>query len=112
MIEPIPKYFRLYPGNEVRLKHAYIIRCTGYETDDFGNVARVLAEYEPASRGGAAPDGRRIRGTIHWVDKNTAVDAEVRLYDNLFTVESPDSAPGAPEDYLNRIHLLSVQMQN
>ena len=101
MIKPIPKYFRLYPGNEVRLKHAYIIRCTGYETDDFGNVARVLAEYEPASRGGAAPDGRRIRGTIHWVDQNTAVDAEVRLYDNLFTVESPDNAPGAPEDYLN-----------
>ena len=89
---PAKKYFRLFPGNEVRLKTAYIVRCTGCSRDADGNLIEVSAEYDPDSRGGNAPDGRRIKGTIHWVDAQTAVDATVRLYDNLFNVADPDSA--------------------
>ena len=93
--EPIPKYKRLYPnGPECRLKGAYLIRCVGYETDENGNVTEILCEYDPESRGGDPADGRKVKGaTIHWVDANTAVDAEVRLYDNLFSDPDPD-APG------------------
>jgi glutaminyl-tRNA synthetase len=93
MIDPPKKYNRLFVGNEVRLKSAYIIKCTGYETDENGAVTLVTAEYDPETRGGSAPDGRKVRGTIHWVDKRTAIDAEVRLYDNLFSDPDPD-APG------------------
>jgi len=92
MIEPPRKYNRLSVGTEVRLKSAYIVKCTGYETDAEGNVCLVKAEYDPESRGGTAPDGRKVPGTIHWVDYNTAIDAEVRLYDNLFTDPDPDAA--------------------
>jgi glutaminyl-tRNA synthetase len=92
--EPAPKFKRLYPGGpECRLKGAYLIRCVGYETDDQGNVTEIAAEYDPDSRGGDPADGRKVKGaTIHWVDAATAVDAEVRLYDNLFSDESPDAA--------------------
>lgn len=91
--EPVPKYKRLYPnGLECRLKGTYLIRCTGYKADDAGKVTEVYAEYDPESRGGNPADGRKIKGaTIHWVDAKTAVDAEVRLYDNLFTVEDPNA---------------------
>jgi len=92
MEEPFKKYNRLYPGNEVRLKSAYIIRCTGCEKDENGHVTRVFAEYDPETRGGNTPDGRKVRGTIHWVDASSAVDAEVRLYDNLFSDPDPDAA--------------------
>lgn len=88
--DPPKKYHRLYPGNEVRLKAAYVVRCTGCEKDDQGRVTTVYAEYDPDTFGGQTPDGRKVRGTIHWVDCATAVDAEVRLYDKLFTVENPD----------------------
>ena len=84
-------YFRLFPGNEVRLKTAYIVRCTGCRKDENGKVIEVLAEYDPESRGGDPADGRKIRGTIHWVDAETALPAEVRLYDNLFSVPDPDN---------------------
>ena len=92
--EPVPKYKRLYPnGPECRLKGAYVIKCVGYETDEAGNVTEIAAEYDPDSRGGDPADGRKIKGaTIHWVDAATAVDAEVRLYDNLFTDANPDAA--------------------
>jgi glutaminyl-tRNA synthetase len=90
---PPKKYNRLYPGNEVRLKSAYIVRCTGCVKDENGNVTEVLCEYDPLSAGGNTADGRKVRGTIHWVDANTAVEAEVRLYDNLFMDPDPDSAP-------------------
>lgn len=89
--EPFKGYFRLFPGNEVRLKTTYIVRCTGCKKDGDGNVIEVYAEYDPATRGGNTPDGRKIKGTIHWVDAKTAVDAEVRLYDSLFTVPDPDA---------------------
>jgi glutaminyl-tRNA synthetase len=101
--EPIPKYKRLYPGGpECRLKGAYLIRCVGYETDEAGNVTEIAAEYDPDSKGGNPADGRKVKGaTIHWVDAATAVDAEVRLYDNLFSDPEPDAAGKNFLDCLN-----------
>jgi len=92
--EPIPKYKRLYPnGPECRLKGAYLIQCTGYNTDENGNITEVLATYDPESRGGDPADGRKVKGaTIHWVDSQTCIDAEVRQYDNLFSDADPDAA--------------------
>ncbi len=94
LAEPIPKYKRLFPqGPECRLKGAYLIQCTGYNTDENGNITEVLATYDPESRGGDPADGRKVKGaTIHWVDAETAVDAEVRLYDNLFSATEPDTS--------------------
>ena len=93
MEEKVGKFFRLFPGNEVRLKGAYVVKCTGCVKDADGNVTEVLCEYDPASRGGDPADGRKVKGaTLHWVDAATAVDAEVRLYDNLFTDANPDAA--------------------
>ncbi len=89
MAEPVKKYFRLYPGNEVRLKGAYFVRCTGYETDDAGNVTCLHCTYDPETKGGNAPDGRKVKGTLHWVSAADCVPAEVRLYDRLFNVEDP-----------------------
>ena len=100
---PIPKYKRLYPnGMECRLKGAYLIRCTGCRTDEAGNVVEVFAEYDPQSRGGNPADNRKVKGaTIHWVDAATAVDAEVRLYDNLFADPAPDAGGKNFLDCLN-----------
>ena len=94
LARPIPKYKRLYPdGPECRLKGAYLIKCTGCVTDENGNVVEVLATYDPESRGGDPADGRKVKGaTIHWVDAETAVDAEVRQYANLFDDPDPDAA--------------------
>ena len=93
LAEPVPKYKRLYPnGPECRLKGTYLIRCTGYKAGADGKVEEIYAEYDPESRGGNPADGRKVKGaTIHWVDAKNAVDAEVRLYDNLFTVEDPNA---------------------
>lgn len=91
METPVKGYFRLFPGNEVRLKTTYVVKCTGCKKDENGNVVEVYAEYDPESRGGNPADGRKIKGTIHWVDAKNAEDAEIRLYDNLFTVEDPDA---------------------
>ena len=99
--EKIKGYNRLYPGNEVRLKSAYIVKCTGCKKDENGNVVEVYAEYDPATRGGDTPDGRKVRGTIHWVDAKNSVDAEVRLYDNLFTDPEPDTGDKNFLDYIN-----------
>ncbi|MEZ0395144.1 MAG: glutamine--tRNA ligase/YqeY domain fusion protein [Anaerolineales bacterium] len=88
---PPPKYFRLYPGNEVRLRYAYLVTCTGVVKDpQTGAVTEVHCTYDPATRGGDAPDGRKVKATIHWVSAEHAVKAEVRLYEQLFTVERPD----------------------
>ena len=91
METPVKGYFRLFPGNEVRLKTTYVVKCTGCKKDENGNVDEVYAEYDPESRGGNPADGRKIKSTIHWVDAKNAEDAEIRLYDNLFTVEDPDA---------------------
>ncbi len=92
MEEPPKKYQRLYPGAMVRLKGAYIVTCTGCRKDENGKVVEVFAEYDPATRGGNPPEGVKVRGTIHWVDAGNCVDAEVRLFDRLFTVPDPDRA--------------------
>ncbi len=102
---PPPKYFRLFPGNEVRLRYAYLVKCTHVVKNDAGEVTEVHCTYDPATRGGDAPDGRKVKGTIHWVSTAHAVKAEARLYEQLFTVERPD------EGYLENIvnpHSLEV----
>ena len=103
MENPPKKYFRLKPDGEVRLKGAYFIKCTGTEKDADGNVTAVHCTYDPTTKGGDAPDGRKVKGTIHWVYAGTAVDAEVRLFDNLFTLENLGDVPEGkdPLDYLN-----------
>ena len=87
MEEPPKKYFRLFPGNEVRLMGAYFVKCVSYEKDDAGNVTVVHCTYDPASKGGNSPDGRKVKGTIHWVSAADAVRAEVRLYENIIDEE-------------------------
>ncbi|MDD6448391.1 MAG: glutamine--tRNA ligase/YqeY domain fusion protein [Lachnospiraceae bacterium] len=87
MVEPPKKYKRLYPGNEVRLMNAYYVTCTSYESDENGNVTVVHCNYDPETRGGDSPDGRKVRGTIHWVNAETAVSAEVRQYENIVNEE-------------------------
>ena len=86
-IEKPKKYRRLYVGNEVRLMNAYFVTCTGYDVDEDGNVTCVYATYDPESRGGNSPDGRKVRGTIHWVSVPTAKKAEIRLYENIVDEE-------------------------
>lgn len=83
------KYFRLTPGNEVRLKNAYIVKCTGCKYDDNGNIVEVYAEYDPLTKSGMPESNRKVKGTIHWVSTEDSVDAEVRIYDRLFSVENP-----------------------
>jgi len=90
---PPPKYFRLYPGNEVRLRYAYFVKCTNVFKDESGNITEIHCTYDPATRGGDSPDGRKVKGTIHWVDASHAVDAEVRLYDHLFSNPDPMDVP-------------------
>ena len=90
MENPPKKYFRMTIGQEVRLRYAYIVKCTSVEKDSEGNITTIHCEYDPATRGGNTPDGRKVKGTIHWVDANNYVEAEVRLFDRLFQSESPD----------------------
>ncbi|PKL05973.1 MAG: glutamine--tRNA ligase [Spirochaetae bacterium HGW-Spirochaetae-9] len=93
---PPPKYFRLFPGNQVRLRYGYIVTCTGFDKDPVsGEILRVHCAYDPATRGGDAPDNRKVKGTIHWVSVETALPIQARLYDYLFASERPmDVAPG------------------
>ena len=103
---PIPKYKRMYPGNEVRLKGAYLVTATGCKKDENGNIVEIYAEYDPESRGGNPADGRKVKGaTIHWVDAASAVDAEVRLYENLFSDPQPD---GPDKDFLECMNPASL----
>ena len=103
MEEPPKKYFRLKPGGEVRLKSAYYVTCVGCEKDENGNITVVHCTYDPESRGGETPDGRKVKGTIQWVSAVHGVDAEVRLFENLFTVENPAQVPEGQvwQDLLN-----------
>jgi len=94
--DPPKKYFRLFPGNEVRLRYAYLVRCVGLVKDErTGEVVEVRCVYDPATRGGDAPGGRKVRGTIHWVSAAHAIEAEVRLYEPLFLTPIPG---GGTED--------------
>ena len=106
MEEPPKKYNRLFPGNEVRLKGAYIVRCTGCRKED-GRVVEVFAEYDPETYGGNTPDGRKVRGTIHWVDAGTCAEAEIRLYDDLFADPDPD---GPDKDFIQCLNPDSLQV--
>ncbi len=110
MAEPVKKYFRLFPGNEVRLKSAYYITCNSYETDENGNVTCLHCTYDPESKGGETADGRKVKGTLHWVSAVDCVECEVRLYDRLFNVENP--AGESPEAYLDNINPDSLQVLN
>ncbi|MEM9280340.1 MAG: glutamine--tRNA ligase/YqeY domain fusion protein [Verrucomicrobiota bacterium] len=112
MEDPPKKFFRLAPGREVRLRYAYFITCTDVIKDAEGNVTELRCTYDPASKGGNSPDGRKVKGTLHWVSASHALNAEVRLYDRLFTVENPD-AEGAEDgrtflDFLNPNSLESI----
>ena len=97
MEDPPKKFFRLAPGREVRLRYGYFITCTDVIKDASGNVVELRCTYDPATRGGDAPDGRKVQGTIHWVSAQHALDAEVRLYDKLFTVPDPDAVDEGQE---------------
>ncbi|HHT69380.1 MAG TPA: glutamine--tRNA ligase/YqeY domain fusion protein [Firmicutes bacterium] len=99
MIDPPKKFFRLAPGREVRLRFAYFITCTDVINDDDGNIVEIRATYDPDTKGGSAPDGRKVKATLHWVAAEHSLPAEVRIYDHLFTTEDPDV--GEIEDILN-----------
>jgi glutaminyl-tRNA synthetase len=103
---PPKKFFRLAPGREVRLRGAYFITCTGVEKNDAGEIVELKCSYDPATRGGDAPDGRKVKSTLHWVSAAHAVDAEVRLYDRLFTTETP----GSSGDYRGDLNPASLEV--
>ena len=105
------KYFRLSPGREVRLKSAYYLTCTSCEKDEDGNIIAVHCTYDPETRGGDSPDGRKVKGTIHFVSAAHAIDAEVRLYDRLFTVENPSDETGVNDftDNLNKDSMIVLK---
>jgi glutaminyl-tRNA synthetase len=106
---PPPKYHRLSPGVEVRLRSAYFITCTGVVKNEAGEVVEVTATYDPATRGGDAPDGRKVKSTIHWVSAAHALDTEVRLYDTLFSVENPDDVPEG-QDFIETLNPDSLEV--
>jgi glutaminyl-tRNA synthetase len=107
MENPAKGYFRLFPGGEVRLKSTYIVKCTRCKKDESGEIIEVYAEYDKDSRGGVASDGKKIKGTIHWVDSKNSLDGEVRLYENLFAVPNPE-ADG--DNFINNINPNSLQI--
>ncbi len=111
MEDPPKKFYRLSPGREVRLRYAYFITCTDVIKDDDGHVIELRATYDPATKGGDAPDGRKVKATLHWVSAAHAVEAEVRLYDHLFTIENPSEPPeGRPfTEFLNPDSLIVLQ---
>jgi len=90
MENPPKKFYRLAPGREIRLRYAYFIKCTDVVKDNNGNITELHCTYDPKTRGGDAPDGRKVKATLHWVSAKDALKAEVRLYDNLFIKENPD----------------------
>lgn len=101
MVDPPKKFFRLAPGREVRLRSGYFVTCTDYDLDDDGQVSRVYCTYDPATAGGQAPDGRRVKATMHWVSADHSVDVQARLYDRLFTDSHPGQDGRDPLDSLN-----------
>ncbi|MBX3037823.1 MAG: glutamine--tRNA ligase/YqeY domain fusion protein [Anaerolineales bacterium] len=106
---PPPKYYRLFPGNEVRLRYAYYIKCTHVVKDDKGEVTEVHATYDPESKGGSSPDGRKVKSTIHWVSANHAKQAEIRMYDRLFSKENPEEGE---EGFLSCLNPNSLEVLN
>jgi len=101
MEEAPKKFFRLSPDREVRLKHAYYVTCTHFIKNDAGEIDEIHCEYDPATKGGWSDDGRKVRGTLHWVSASHAIDGEVRLYDHLFKEEHPEAGG---DDFLNNLN--------
>jgi glutaminyl-tRNA synthetase len=106
---PPPKFYRLSPGREVRLRYGYLVTCTSVVKNDDGEVVEVHCTYDPATRGGNTPDGRKVKSTIHWVSAAHALDAEVRVYENLFSKENPNEV-GEGEDFTANLNPLSLQV--
>ena len=103
---PPPKYFRLYPGNEIRLRYAYFIKCVSVDKDEAGNITEIHCTYDPSTKGGDSQDGRKVKSTIHWISAQHAKKAEIRLYDRLFTQENPDEG----DDLLSFINPHSLEI--
>lgn len=106
MENPPKKFFRLGPGREVRLRYAYLVTCTGCKKDENGNIAEVTCTYDPETKGGNAPDGREVKGTIHWVNANDCIEASVRLYDRLFMDENPEQSK---QDFIENLNPDSLE---
>ena len=106
---PPPKYFRLSPGREVRLRYGYFVTCTSVVKNEKGEVIEVHCTYDPASKGGNSPDGRKVKSTIHWVSAAHAVDAEVRIYENLFSKENPSEVE-LGKDVLDNLNPNSLEI--
>jgi glutaminyl-tRNA synthetase len=109
MEDPPKQFYRLSPGREVRLRGAYLVTCTGVEKNEQGEVVRLRCTYDPATRGGNTPDGRKVKATLHWVSAAHALDAEVRLYDRLFLTENPDDVPPGG-DWLTNLNPKSLEV--
>jgi glutaminyl-tRNA synthetase len=107
--DPPPKYFRLAPGREVRLRNAYFIKCESVVKDEAGNIMELHCTYDPATRGGDSPDGRKVKATLHWVAANQAIPSEARLYGSLFTKPNPDDVEEG-QDYLSNLNPDSLQV--
>ena len=106
MSNPPKKFFRLTPGREVRLRYAFFVTCTNVIKNDVGDVVELRCTYDPDTRGGKAPDGRKVKATLHWVSADHAMDGEVRLYDQLFTAEDP----GKEQDILEDLNPQSLEV--
>jgi len=109
--DPPKNYFRLAPGREVRLRYGYLMRCTGVVKDEAGEITELKCSYDPATKGGSAPDGRKVKGTIHWVSAEHSLPARVRLYERLFSVPDPDDAPEGQDftSFLNPLSLVEMK---
>lgn len=109
MEEPPNKFFRLAPGREVRLRYAYFVTCTGVLKDAAGAITEIHCTYDPETRGGNAPDGRKVKSTLHWVSARHARDAEVRLYEKLFTMEDPEENTDG-KDFRSNLNPASLEV--
>jgi len=112
MEEPPPKYYRLAPGREVRLRYAYFIRCVDFVKDNSGKIVELHCTFDPATRGGDAPDGRKVKSTIHWVSAAHALQVDVRLYDRLFLKPDPEEVNIESQDFLDNLNPNSLEVLN
>jgi glutaminyl-tRNA synthetase len=106
MEDPPKKFFRLGPGREVRLRYAYLVTCTNVVKDETGRVTELICTYDPATKGGNTPDGRKVKGTLHWVNAQDCLEADVRLYDRLFKDENPEQDK---QDFIENLNPASLE---